>query len=173
MGMGEPLLNLPAVSAAYQLLHEGLGLSGRAITVSTVGVPNAIRKLAALKLPVTLAVSIHAPNQALRERLIPSAKVYPIEALMQVGGRMGYAWRVLSWQGRGFRGEGRRERVAGGRCSWVDAKDGRASESVGAGDRRANPMPVAGGGDKALFLVAARILNGFGIGAGLSQHSVS
>lgn len=86
MGMGEPLLNLPAVAAAYHLLHDGLGLSGRAITISTVGVPNAIRKLAAMRLPVTLAVSIHAPNQELRERLIPSAKVYPLEALMQVGG---------------------------------------------------------------------------------------
>ncbi|KAI8465112.1 MAG: hypothetical protein J3K34DRAFT_438190 [Monoraphidium minutum] len=83
MGMGEPLLNLPSVAAACNLLRGALGLSGRAITVSTVGVPNAIRKLAALGLPVTLAVSIHAPNQALREKLIPSAKVYPIEALMQ------------------------------------------------------------------------------------------
>lgn len=82
MGQGEPLLNLPAVAASYELLHDALGISGRAITVSTVGVPNAIGKLAALGLPVTLAVSIHAPNQALREQLIPSAKVYPIEALV-------------------------------------------------------------------------------------------
>jgi hypothetical protein len=84
MGMGEPLLNLPAVEEAYRLLNGGLGISGRSITVSTVGVPNAIRKLAALRLPVTLAVSIHAPDQALREKLIPSAKVYPIGALMEV-----------------------------------------------------------------------------------------
>ncbi|GBF88492.1 hypothetical protein Rsub_01205 [Raphidocelis subcapitata] len=83
MGMGEPLLNLPAVAAAYHLLRDCLDLSGRAITISTVGVPNAIRKLAAMRLPVTLAVSIHAPNQQLRERLIPSAKVYSVGALMQ------------------------------------------------------------------------------------------
>lgn len=84
MGQGEPLLNLPSVAAAYHLLHDQLGLSGRSITISTVGVPNAISKLAALKLPVTLAVSIHAPSQELREQLIPSAKVYPIQALMVV-----------------------------------------------------------------------------------------
>lgn len=83
MGMGEPLLNLPAVAASYHLLHDGLGISGRAITISTVGVPNAIWKLAAMDLPVTLAVSIHAPNQKLRESIIPSAKVYPIGALMK------------------------------------------------------------------------------------------
>jgi 23S rRNA (adenine2503-C2)-methyltransferase len=84
MGMGEPLLNLPSVAAAFYLLRDGVGLSGRSITISTVGVPNAIRKLAAMRLPATLAVSIHAPNQELREQLIPSAKVYPIGALMQV-----------------------------------------------------------------------------------------
>ena len=63
MGQGEPLVNLPSVAAAYHLLTRGLGLSGRAVTVSTVGVPNTIRRLAAMALPVTLAVSIHAPNQ--------------------------------------------------------------------------------------------------------------
>jgi 23S rRNA (adenine2503-C2)-methyltransferase len=94
MGMGEPLLNLPSVAAAYKLLNEDLGLSGRAITVSTVGVPNTIRKLAALKLPLTLAVSIHAPNQQLREQLIPSAKVYPIGALMVVSLRRGGCFLV-------------------------------------------------------------------------------
>jgi 23S rRNA (adenine2503-C2)-methyltransferase len=83
MGMGEPLLNLPSVTAAVRYLQTHIGISGRAITVSTVGVPNAIAKLAAQRLTCTLAVSIHAPNQQLRERIIPSAKVYPLEALMQ------------------------------------------------------------------------------------------
>jgi 23S rRNA (adenine2503-C2)-methyltransferase len=78
MGMGEPLLNLSSVVASVEFLQKQLGLSGRAITISTVGVPNAIRKLAQHKLTATLAVSIHAPNQELREQLIPSAKVYPI-----------------------------------------------------------------------------------------------
>ncbi|KAG1656687.1 hypothetical protein FOA52_007257 [Chlamydomonas sp. UWO 241] len=82
MGMGEPLLNLPSVAAACALMHEQLGLSARSITVSTVGVPNAIAKLAAMDLKATLAVSIHAPNQTLRESIIPSAKAYPLDALM-------------------------------------------------------------------------------------------
>lgn len=83
MGMGEPLLNLPAVVAAYRIMKDDIGISGRAITISTVGVPNAIRTLAAHNLTATLAVSIHAPNQELRERLIPSAKAYPLWALME------------------------------------------------------------------------------------------
>jgi len=83
MGMGEPLLNRPSVLAACRMLHEQLGLSARNITISTVGVPNAIRALgAADDMRATLAVSIHAPNQQLRESIIPSAKAYPIEALM-------------------------------------------------------------------------------------------
>ncbi|GIM06553.1 hypothetical protein Vretimale_10846 [Volvox reticuliferus] len=83
MGMGEPLLNLPAVVAAYQGLNQQIGIGGAFITISTVGVPNAIPRLAASGLKVTLAVSLHAPNQALRESIIPSAKAYPLEALME------------------------------------------------------------------------------------------
>ncbi|GLI60560.1 hypothetical protein VaNZ11_002718, partial [Volvox africanus] len=83
MGMGEPLLNLPAVVAAYQGLNQQVGIGGAFITISTVGVPNAIPRLAASGLKATLAVSLHAPNQALRESIIPSAKAYPLEALME------------------------------------------------------------------------------------------
>ncbi len=54
----------------------------RHITISTVGVPNAIPRLAARQLQSTLAVSIHSPTQALRESLVPSARAYPLEALM-------------------------------------------------------------------------------------------
>lgn len=79
MGMGEPLLNIPAVVAAATYMREQMGMSGRSITISTVGVPNAMRKLAQYQLTATLAVSIHAPNQELREQLIPSAKVYPLQ----------------------------------------------------------------------------------------------
>eukprot|EP00252_Welwitschia_mirabilis_P027921 TRINITY_DN9803_c0_g1_i2.p1 TRINITY_DN9803_c0_g1~~TRINITY_DN9803_c0_g1_i2.p1 ORF type:complete len:164 (-),score=30.04 TRINITY_DN9803_c0_g1_i2:447-938(-) len=53
------------------------------ITISTVGVPNTIKKLAKYKLQSTLAVSLHAPNQKLRENLVPSAKSYPLESLME------------------------------------------------------------------------------------------
>lgn len=71
MGMGEPLLNLPSVMRAHTMLNESLGVGQRHITISTVGVPNAIMKLAAYNLQSTLAISIHASNQQLREQLIP------------------------------------------------------------------------------------------------------
>ncbi|CAI5472530.1 unnamed protein product [Closterium sp. Yama58-4] len=82
MGMGEPLLNLPAVLRAHKCLNQDVGIGQRNITISTVGVPNAIARLAQHKLQSTLAVSLHAPNQQLREALVPSAKAYPIEALL-------------------------------------------------------------------------------------------
>lgn len=83
MGMGEPLLNLPAVLAAHRCLNRDLSIGQRQMTISTVGVPNTIQRLAQAKLQSTLAVSLHAPNQRLREQLVPSAKAYPLEALLQ------------------------------------------------------------------------------------------
>lgn len=71
MGMGEPLLNLRAVLAAVRFLNAAVGIGARHITISTVGVPQAIVRLAGQRLQATLAVSIHAPSQALREQLIP------------------------------------------------------------------------------------------------------
>jgi 23S rRNA (adenine2503-C2)-methyltransferase len=82
MGMGEPLLNLKAVLPALRTLQDRLGIGARKITVSTVGVPNAIGRLAAERSQVGLAVSLHAPTQALRESLVPSAKAYPLDALL-------------------------------------------------------------------------------------------
>jgi 23S rRNA (adenine2503-C2)-methyltransferase len=83
MGMGEPLLNLPSVMRAHAFLTQDLGIGARHVTISTVGVPNALRQLAAHVVQSTLAVSIHAPTQALREQIVPSARAYPLEALMQ------------------------------------------------------------------------------------------
>ena len=71
MGMGEPLLNLRAVVAAVRFLNGAVGIGARHITISTVGVPQAIGRLAAQRMQATLAVSIHAPTQALRAQLIP------------------------------------------------------------------------------------------------------
>jgi 23S rRNA (adenine(2503)-C(2))-methyltransferase len=82
MGMGEPLLNLREVLRAHRCLNRDVGIGGRSFTISTVGVPNALSKLAAHRLQATLAVSLHAPDQATRERLVPSAKAYPMEALL-------------------------------------------------------------------------------------------
>ncbi|CAO2825503.1 unnamed protein product [Amaranthus hypochondriacus] len=83
MGMGEPMLNLKSVVEAHRCLNKDIEIGQRMITISTVGVPNTIKKLASYKLQSTLAISLHAPNQKLREKIVPSAKAYPLEALMQ------------------------------------------------------------------------------------------
>ncbi len=82
MGMGEPLLNLENVVAAIKSLNEDVGIGQRCMTLSTVGIPGRILRLAHYQLQVTLAVSLHASNQALREKLIPSARKYPLEDLL-------------------------------------------------------------------------------------------
>jgi 23S rRNA (adenine2503-C2)-methyltransferase len=89
MGMGEPLLNSEAVLAAIDCLCTDLGMAQRQITVSTVGVARTLPRLAELALErlgraqFTLAVSLHAPDQRLREQLIPTASAYPIEDLLE------------------------------------------------------------------------------------------
>ena len=89
MGMGEPLLNIDAVLGAISCLNNDLGISQRRITLSTVGVPDTLPRLAELafeylgRVQFTLAVSLHASSQELREKLIPTAKVYPIDKLLQ------------------------------------------------------------------------------------------
>lgn len=89
MGMGEPLLNIDAVLAAIDCLCRDLGMAQRQITVSTVGVPQTLPNLAERSLErlgraqYTLAVSLHAPDQRLREELIPTAHAYPLEALLE------------------------------------------------------------------------------------------
>ncbi|WP_211175919.1 23S rRNA (adenine(2503)-C(2))-methyltransferase RlmN [Brasilonema sp. UFV-L1] len=82
MGMGEPLLNTDHVIGAIKSLNQDVGIGQRNLTVSTVGIRDRIRSFAQHQLQVTLAVSLHAPNQALREQLIPSARSYPIEDLL-------------------------------------------------------------------------------------------
>lgn len=82
MGMGEPLLNTENVLGAIESLNQDVGIGQRCLTLSTVGVPGRISELAEYKLQVTLAVSLHAPNQALREQIIPSARPYKIEDLL-------------------------------------------------------------------------------------------
>jgi len=83
MGMGEPMMNLSNVVASEQFLNKGLAVGARHITISTVGVPNTIRRLAEHKLQIILAISLHAPNQKLREELIPTAKAYPLHEIMK------------------------------------------------------------------------------------------
>jgi 23S rRNA (adenine2503-C2)-methyltransferase len=83
MGMGEPLNNFAPVvdSMAIMLDDFAYGLSRRRVTLSTSGVVPHIRKLAAT-LPVALAVSLHAPNDALRSRIMPVNDAYPIAELL-------------------------------------------------------------------------------------------
>ena len=89
MGMGEPLLNIDAVLSSIRCLNNDLGIGQRRITISTVGVPNTLRRLAQLAIEklgraqFTLAVSLHAPNQSLREQIIPTAISYPMEQLLR------------------------------------------------------------------------------------------
>ncbi|XP_050211748.1 uncharacterized protein LOC126661910 [Mercurialis annua] len=83
MGMGEPMLNLKAVLDAHRCLNKDVQIGQRMITISTVGVPNTIKRLASHKLQSTLALSLHAPNQKLRETIVPSAKSYPLDAIMK------------------------------------------------------------------------------------------
>lgn len=84
MGMGEPLANFQAVTQAIRTLQApwGMGISARRITVSTVGLPAAIRKFCDFEIPVTLALSLHAPNDALRRQIIPWAQFSTIEELL-------------------------------------------------------------------------------------------
>jgi 23S rRNA (adenine2503-C2)-methyltransferase len=82
MGMGEPLANLDNVVKAVTCLNQDVGISQRSITVSTVGLPGKIHELAAHELQVTLAISLHAPSQRLRTKLVPTAENYPIDDLL-------------------------------------------------------------------------------------------
>jgi 23S rRNA (adenine2503-C2)-methyltransferase len=83
MGMGEPLNNFEPVVAAMRIMLDDFayGLSRRRVTLSTSGVVPQIRKLAQA-LPVALAVSLHAPNDELRSRIVPLNNTYPIAELL-------------------------------------------------------------------------------------------
>jgi 23S rRNA (adenine2503-C2)-methyltransferase len=85
MGMGEPLANLnnllPALAEASSA--SGLGISHRRITISTVGLPPAMRRLAEMDARYHLAVSLHAPNDELRNRLVPVNKNIGIQAIVE------------------------------------------------------------------------------------------
>ena len=87
MGMGEPLANFTEVVRAVRTLTAdwATGISARRITISTVGLPAQIRRLAAIELPVTLAISLHAPNDELRRSLIPWAEYVSIDQLVDAG----------------------------------------------------------------------------------------
>ena len=82
MGMGEPLLNYEAVIKAVRLLNGEIGIGTRHISVSTVGIVPGILRLAREKLQITLAVSLHAPGDELRSRLVPGMTRWNIAEIM-------------------------------------------------------------------------------------------
>ncbi|MBI5178604.1 MAG: 23S rRNA (adenine(2503)-C(2))-methyltransferase RlmN [Nitrospinae bacterium] len=84
MGMGEPLDNYQAVVEAARMLNakEGFNIGGRRITISTAGLAPQIEKLAGEGLNVNIAVSLHAADNAIRTRLMPINKKFPVEKLM-------------------------------------------------------------------------------------------
>jgi len=82
MGMGEPLMNRGAVLSALTLLNGAYGVGARRITVSTVGIVPGILELAERREQFRLAVSLHAPNHELRQRIVPVERKYPLPELL-------------------------------------------------------------------------------------------
>ncbi|MGQ0431056.1 MAG: 23S rRNA (adenine(2503)-C(2))-methyltransferase RlmN [Microthrixaceae bacterium] len=103
MGMGEPLANYDPTWRAVERMHADVGLSARHLTVSTVGVVPGIRRLAGESLPVNLAVSLHAADDALRNELVPINRRYPLSMLMDAcagylqakGRRLSFEWALI------------------------------------------------------------------------------
>ncbi len=110
MGMGEPLLNIDALLLSIRSINEDFDISQRKITVSTVAIPKMISKLSELSFQVlgkcqfTLAISLHASNQKIRETIIPSAKNYHInniiddcrEFVLKTGRRVSFEYLMLN-----------------------------------------------------------------------------
>jgi 23S rRNA (adenine2503-C2)-methyltransferase len=88
MGMGEPMLNLDALIPALKLMldDDAYGLSRRRVTVSTSGVVPGMDRLAK-ECPVALAVSLHAPDDTLRDRIVPINRKYPLRELIRACNR--------------------------------------------------------------------------------------
>ena len=103
MGMGEPLANYGATWAAVERLHGDVGLSARHLTVSTVGIVPGILRLAEERLPVNLAVSLHAANDELRDSLVPINRRYPLAAVVEAcqawiasrNRRLSFEWALI------------------------------------------------------------------------------
>ncbi len=85
MGMGEPFLNYDNVLRAIKIINaeDGLNIGARHISISTVGIIEGIKKLAKENLQINLAISLHSPNNKLREQIMPINKKYPIERVLQ------------------------------------------------------------------------------------------
>ena len=101
MGVGEPLANLTGLLPAIDIVTHtnGLALGARRITISTVGLPDRIRDLAAIGKPYNLAVSLHAPNDKLRSQLVPVNDNIGIEAILEAADEFfAVTGRRVSWE---------------------------------------------------------------------------
>ncbi|MFA6375935.1 MAG: 23S rRNA (adenine(2503)-C(2))-methyltransferase RlmN [Candidatus Paceibacterota bacterium] len=85
MGMGEPFMNYDNVIAAVRIMNDskGLGIGGRHISISTAGVTEGIEKLIDEPVQMNLAISLHAPNDALRSKMMPANLKYPIDEIFK------------------------------------------------------------------------------------------
>ena len=85
MGTGEPTLNLDALLPALAEATSGAGLDigNRRVTISTVGIPAGIRRLAEANVPYKLAVSLHAPNDRIRDAIMPQNRIHPIAEVLR------------------------------------------------------------------------------------------
>ena len=103
MGMGEPLANYDNVWPAIERLHGAIGISARHLTLSTIGIVPGIKRLATERLPVNLAVSLHAANDELRGELVPINRRYPLTALAEAcrqylhakNRRLSFEWALI------------------------------------------------------------------------------
>jgi len=86
MGMGEPFLNYDNVLLAIKILNDknGLNIGARHISISTIGITEGIKKLANEKLQVNLAISLHAPNNELRTKIVPMNQEYPLASIFKI-----------------------------------------------------------------------------------------
>jgi 23S rRNA (adenine2503-C2)-methyltransferase len=117
MGIGEPLLNYANLSAALDIVHDEMGMGSRKVTVSTVGFPDRLRRIAPTKPRFQLAISLHTPDDEQRGTLVPAMAGVPIEEILsaadhwfEVTGReVTYEYVLLSGENDS---EGHAERLA-------------------------------------------------------------
>jgi 23S rRNA (adenine2503-C2)-methyltransferase len=126
MGIGEPLLNYEALAAALDVVHDEMGLGSRRLTVSTVGFPERLRRIAPTRPRFQLAISLHTPDDAQRDVLVPAMRGVPIDEVLaagdfwfeQTGREVTYEVVLLAGE-TDTPGHARRlaQRLAGRRCS--------------------------------------------------------
>jgi len=130
MGMGEPLANLDALLEALDIAttKDGLGIGGRHITISTVGLPLKMRQLADSGKQYHLAVSLHAPNQSLRTRIVPTNDKTGIDQILaaadyffqKTGRQVTYEYVLLRGVNDSVENAGELALLLRGRCAYVN-----------------------------------------------------